>query len=103
MKILLQLKAEYKQLTGSDWKPATATGTTPKKQESSASVTPKKQDLEPEQVQGASMDGSPHVALLVDKIDKQGGKVRDLKAAKAPKVRNITLTPFITLGFESVE
>ena len=102
MKILLQLKAEYKQLTGSDWKPAAA-GTTPKKQESSASATPKKQDLEPEQVQGASMDGSPDVALLVDKIDKQGGKVRDLKAAKAPKVTNITLTSFITLGFESVE
>ena len=73
VKVLLQLKAEYKSLTGSDWKPAPAAGAIPKKQD-------------PEPVQATSMADSPAVAELKGKIDKQGGKVRELKEAKGAKV-----------------
>ena len=102
MKVLLQLKSEYKSLTGKDWKPGAATGNTPKKQEQGASAgTPIKQEFEPEPPQDTSMDGLPDMGPLMDKIDKQGNKVRELKAAKAPKVgkmytRNLWLQAIVT-------
>ena len=86
MKVLLQLKSEYKSLAGKDWKPGAASGTTPKKQEQVAS-TPTKQEIESsEPPQAAGMDSFPDIGPLMEKIDIQGNKVRDLKAAKAPKV-----------------
>ena len=85
VKVLLQLKSDYKSLVGKDWKPGAASGTTPKKQEPAA-CTPIKQEIESEPPQAAGMDGLPDIGPLMEKIDIQGTKVRDLKAAKAPKV-----------------
>ena len=85
MKVLLQLKSEYKSLAGKDWKPGAASATTPKKPEQGAS-TPVKQQIESEPPQAAAMDSFPDIGPLMEKIDIQGNKVRDLKAAKAPKV-----------------
>jgi hypothetical protein len=58
VKVLLVLKAEYKTVTGIDWKP----GSTPP----------------------AASGGDIHA--INEKIVAQGNKVRDMKAAKAPKV-----------------
>ncbi|XP_018579674.1 bifunctional glutamate/proline--tRNA ligase [Anoplophora glabripennis] len=64
VKVLLNLKSEYKQLTGKDWTPdAVAAPVAPVKQESS------------------STDESG----ILQKIASQGDKVRDLKAKKATK------------------
>lgn len=62
VKVLLVLKAEYKNVTGSEWKPG---------------VTPP----------AAVPSGGADVSNINDKIVAQGNKVRDLKAAKAPKVQ----------------
>ena len=87
VKVLLQLKAEYKSVTGSDWKPPSAAGATPKKQD-------------PEPVQATSMADSPAATELKGKIDKQGGIVRELKEAKGAKVcpfYHVTITQYIYL------
>ncbi|XP_030371393.1 bifunctional glutamate/proline--tRNA ligase [Scaptodrosophila lebanonensis] len=68
VKTLLSLKAEFKQLTGSDWKPGTT----------APSVTPK-QEKSPDPAAAST------VATLLDKITKQGDKVRQLKTAKSEK------------------
>ena len=87
VKVLLQLKSDYKSLVGKDWKPGAASGTTPKKQDQGTSAsTPIKQEIESEPPQAAGMDGLSDIGPLMEKIDIQGTKVRDLKAAKAPKV-----------------
>lgn len=60
VKILLTLKAEYKTLTGKDWKPTTAGAPTP-----------------------VTFSGGE--AALSNKISAQGDKIRDLKSQKADK------------------
>lgn len=62
VKVLLVLKAEYKNVTGSEWKPGVAPP-------------------------AAAPSGGADVSNINDKIVAQGNKVRDLKAAKAPKVQ----------------
>ena len=75
VKVLLDLKAEYKKATGQDWKP----GATP----APAAAAP------------APAVGGKESAELDAKITAQGNKVRDIKAQKAPKVgfieRNVTI------------
>ncbi|CAD6992192.1 unnamed protein product [Ceratitis capitata] len=67
VKILLSLKAEYKKLTGSDWKPGAITPAIVKK------------EISPEQP-------SPRIVSdLLTKISSQGDKVRQLKNTKAEK------------------
>ena len=61
---LLSLKKQYKEATGKDWTPPKSGSTPSKAADSSA---------------GSELDG---------KISAQGDKVRQLKANKAPKVRN---------------
>ena len=61
---LLSLKKQYKEATGKDWTPPKS-GSTPSKAADSSG--------------GSELDG---------KISAQGDKVRQLKANKAPKVRN---------------
>ena len=61
---LLSLKKQYKEATGKDWTPPKSGSTPSKATDSSAS---------------SELDG---------KICVQGDKVRQLKADKAPKVRN---------------
>lgn len=61
VKILLALKADYKQATGQDWKPDAVVAQVPAASSSSAS------------------------SIINDKIVQQGNLVRDLKAAKAAK------------------
>ncbi|XP_023034416.1 bifunctional glutamate/proline--tRNA ligase isoform X2 [Drosophila willistoni] len=70
VKTLLGLKADYKQLTGNDWKPGT---TAP------APAVVVKQEKSPEPPSTGA------VAVLLEKITKQGDKIRELKSAKAEK------------------
>ena len=73
VKVLLDLKAQFKAATGKDWKPGmavpTATGT-------------------PETSAPAAGGGGEE---LNNKIKAQGDSVRDLKSQKAPKVRNLVI------------
>lgn len=69
MKVLLALKADYKNQTGQDYKP----GAAPAKAETAE--TPKAETV--------GGDG------LVDKITVQGDKVRTLKSNKASKVETL--------------
>jgi bifunctional glutamyl/prolyl-tRNA synthetase len=75
VKVLLSLKAEYKTAAGKDWKPGQVS-TSPPKVETQTQDTG---ELE-------SMADSAAALDLKAKIDAQGTKVRDIKAAKAPKV-----------------
>lgn len=68
VKTLLELKAQYKTLTGQDWKP----GTVPPTAAPSASAAP-------------SVGGNDSVAQILSQITAQGDKVRELKSAKADK------------------
>lgn len=68
VKQLLAFKAEFKQLTGQDYKPDMAPPTTPSHP-------------------APSSDSSP--ASLYSRVSDQGEVVRKLKSDKAPKVRQI--------------
>ncbi|XP_058055585.1 bifunctional glutamate/proline--tRNA ligase [Anopheles bellator] len=68
VKVLLDLKAQYKAVTGSDWKPGAVT-TAPVAAVSST----------------ATVAASADATALNAKIIEQGGAVRDLKSSKAPK------------------
>ncbi|KAF7280930.1 hypothetical protein GWI33_005395 [Rhynchophorus ferrugineus] len=68
IKVLLSLKAEYKKLTGKDWKPGTV-ASAPVKQEPPSPPT------------NTSIDENS----LLQQIADQGDKVRQLKSAKADK------------------
>lgn len=71
VKTLLSLKADYKKLTGSDWKPGVSAP-------SSAPVVVK-QEKSPEPAAASA------VSALLDKIAQQGDKIRQLKSAKSEK------------------
>jgi len=73
VKVLLDLKAEYKTATGKDWKPPANESAKPAKKEQ----TPPKAEPAP-QLTGKA-------AEIDAKIKEQGDKVRELKAAKAEK------------------
>lgn len=65
VKVLLQLKADYKSLTGQDWKP----------------------DAAPRKVADVTASGDdPKKVELTEKVNTQGNVVRELKSKKAPKV-----------------
>jgi len=68
VKTLLELKAQYKTLTGQDWKP----GTVPPTAAPAASPAP-------------SAGANDTVAQILSQITAQGDKVRELKSAKADK------------------
>lgn len=74
VKALLSLKADYKTLTGKDWKPGTVasaptTTTPPEKQKNKENMAP----------------ATDKTQELTDKITAQGNVVRDLKTKKAAK------------------
>ena len=68
VKILLQLKVDFKNLTGKEWKP---------------NMKPEVNNVS---VNGGSGDVSASKDILVAKVTEQGNVVRDLKAKKAAKV-----------------
>jgi len=68
VKTLLELKAQYKTLTGQDWKP----GTVPPTAAPASSPAP-------------SATANDTVAQILSQITAQGDKVRELKSAKADK------------------
>lgn len=72
MKQLLDLKAEYKQQTGKEYKPG---------QVPSAASTPAQASPAPPQ-----SSSSPQAQALYTQVAQQGEQVRRLKAEKAPKV-----------------
>ena len=74
VKVLLVLKAEYKIVTGSDWKPGVTPPTT---------ATPV-----------ASSGGEANI--INEKIIAQGNAVREMKAAKASKACKAPYTLTIT-------
>ena len=69
MKLLLSLKADFKAQTGKDWKPGMSFAAGDAGSSGSSPVDANK------------------AAELNDAITAQGNKVRDIKAAKASKVR----------------
>lgn len=71
VKTLLSLKADYKKLTGSDWKPGVSAP-------ASAPVVVK-QEKSPEPAAASA------VSTLLDKIAQQGDKIRQLKSTKSEK------------------
>ncbi|KAH8312817.1 hypothetical protein KR044_013065 [Drosophila immigrans] len=83
VKTLLSLKSDYKQLTGSDWKPGTtappAAAPAPGTTAPAAAAVTVKQEKSPEPA------ASSAVAVLLGKIGEQGDKIRQLKSAKSEK------------------
>lgn len=71
VKILLDLKAQFKALTGQDWKPGVQVPQATK----SSSPAPA----------AAAASGNSPVEIVLKKIADQGDKVRQLKSAKADK------------------
>lgn len=76
---MLALKAEYKAATGQEWKPSQGGGA---KSEGGANT----HQARSEAPAGADMAESAGAVELKAKIDAQGNKVKELKAAKASKV-----------------
>lgn len=74
MKQLLALKAEFKKLTGQDYKPGKAPPT------SAPSALP------PATVSSSSSSSSSSPSGLYERVAQQGEVVRKLKSDKAPKV-----------------
>ena len=70
---LLKLKAQYKEVTGSDYQPPS--NNTPKKPAMAASAPAPTPAL------------SPEAEKVVAQITEQGDKIRQLKASKAPQVK----------------
>ncbi|XP_070578959.1 bifunctional glutamate/proline--tRNA ligase-like [Ptychodera flava] len=74
VKILLNLKAQYKDMTGDDYKPGAASaGKKSSSKESGGNAGTSQSDVTPE------------VAELISKITAQGDQVRTLKTNKSPK------------------
>lgn len=76
VKQLLAIKAEYKQVTGQDYKP----GAPP----ASASPSAPAQPTSTAPTESSSSDGSP--MAIYERATQQGDLVRKLKTDKAPKV-----------------
>ena len=88
MKELLALKAEYKKVTGQDWKPGAAP---PAAAPVAAAPVAAPLAAAPPASTGSDLDV---------KITAQGNKVRELKANKASKVSNAsTDIPYIPVFF----
>merc|ERR1711874_364872 len=77
VKILLQMKEEYKTATGSDWQPSLG-GQSKKKEKSPGSG-------QTEQKQASQSQQGPDCEDLHAKVAARGDKVRKLKADKAEK------------------
>ena len=82
MKQLLALKAEYKQLTGQDYKPGAAPV---QKTPAPVQKTPAPVQKTPAPVLN-SPSPAPAATGLHEKVAEQGEVVRKLKTEKAPKV-----------------
>ena len=81
VKELLALKEKYKKLTGVDYKPASAST-------SSSSNSAQKENKKPASAPAAAASAtttttSAEAEQLLEKITKQGDKVRELKANKS--------------------
>lgn len=76
VKQLLALKAEYKQVTGQDYKP----GAAPVQK----AAVPVQSSPSPA---SAATNSSPEAQKLFSQVTQQGDLVRKLKSEKAPKVR----------------
>lgn len=74
VKVLLNLKAEYKALTGNDWKPGIVVASAPSVGETQA-------------IASSVESGDVKKQSLVERVNQQGDVVRDLKAKKAGKVK----------------
>ncbi|CAG5120654.1 unnamed protein product, partial [Candidula unifasciata] len=91
VKALLDLKAEFKSATGKDWKPDSvqpAKGDAKEPSKGAAKEPAIGATKEPAKAASASTDTSStgnRAGVLNDTVVAQGNKIRDLKAAKAPK------------------
>lgn len=72
VKQLLDLKAEYKQQTGKEYKPGQAPSTAPAPAKANPTPPPS--------------SASPQAQALYAQVAQQGEQVRKLKTEKAPKV-----------------
>uniref|UniRef100_A0A1Q3F221 Bifunctional glutamate/proline--tRNA ligase n=1 Tax=Culex tarsalis TaxID=7177 RepID=A0A1Q3F221_CULTA len=77
VKVLLQLKADYKSLTGKDWKPGTV---------AAPAAQPAKQDKENmAPTNNVAATGGSEKDVLTAKVNAQGETVRNLKSSGASK------------------
>lgn len=74
VKLLLELKSNYKTLTGKDWKPPATTGTVP-------TATSGKENMAPTSIDASTQDKQ----ALINKVNDQGEVVRKLKSSGASK------------------
>nr|XP_020664111.1 bifunctional glutamate/proline--tRNA ligase isoform X1 [Pogona vitticeps] len=81
VKVLLALKAEYKQMTGQDYKPGHPPAVLPSSSSSSSSAS----DAASLSCNGVASSGQVDVKALYSKVAEQGEVVRRLKAEKVPK------------------
>ena len=79
VKILLSLKADYKNVTGQDWKPAVAPSAAGQKTAGNKGGNNKSG-------QSRGMENSQEAGEVNAEIQKQGNIVRELKSKKADKV-----------------
>ncbi|XP_078001176.1 bifunctional glutamate/proline--tRNA ligase-like [Glandiceps talaboti] len=82
VKVLLGLKAQYKEMSGTDYKPG-AVGSNGGKKSGGKEKAHNPGPSGDEKADSANVD--PEVAEIITKITAQGDKVRTLKSSKAPK------------------
>ncbi|GLV40122.1 Glutamyl-prolyl-tRNA synthetase [Carabus blaptoides fortunei] len=85
VKTLLSLKAEYKTLTGKDWKPGTTASVAQPAVQSPQPVVQPPQPVVQPQLPAAASSGATAEAEVLNKITEQGDKIRKLKSTKAEK------------------
>lgn len=89
MKALLDLKTEYKSITGKDWKPGTVQAVNEPVKAASDSSSASSGINKAGVLNDAIQRQGNKAGVLNDAIQAQGNKVRDLKAAKASKVSHL--------------
>ncbi|XP_063299887.1 bifunctional glutamate/proline--tRNA ligase isoform X2 [Pelobates fuscus] len=83
VKLLLSLKAEYKQVTGQDYKPGNAPAQNPTPSSPAQNPTPSSPAQNP--TPSTPANGGGEAKCIYDKVSEQGEVVRKLKAEKASK------------------
>jgi len=94
VKQLLALKEQYKKLTGSEYKPSTASAaasTQKENQKPASAASTQKENQKPVSAASSSTSAtSAEDEKLAEKITQQGDKVRELKANKSASKEEVT-------------
>lgn len=95
------MKADYKSLTGTDWKPTLTSAVSNTKNDDKDKCEEEsieKADALQEVVSQTNATGDIDLEnVLITKVNEQGDKVRNLKVNKAPKVKLKQMNYFCSL------